>query len=109
MHRLKLQLVVLHPNPQASLIDGIADMLAFHRGDIEAGRVTVAVEVGSAWFMRLGRLDDYGRSTGYVNPYACWRSTSTATCFQRDHPEGVHGIIPRGVWGMSARKRLFRF
>jgi hypothetical protein len=26
-------------------------------------------------------LDDYGRSTGYTDPTACWRSTSTATCF----------------------------
>jgi hypothetical protein len=26
-------------------------------------------------------LDDYGRSSGYINPNACWRSTTTATCF----------------------------
>ena len=26
-------------------------------------------------------LDDYGRSSGYINPDACWRSTSTANCF----------------------------
>jgi hypothetical protein len=26
-------------------------------------------------------LDDYGRSTGYTDPTACWRSTPTATCY----------------------------
>lgn len=26
-------------------------------------------------------LDDYGRSTGFTDPTACWRSTPTANCF----------------------------
>ena len=26
-------------------------------------------------------LDDYGRSSGFTNPDACWRSTSPTACF----------------------------
>jgi len=26
-------------------------------------------------------IDDYGRANGYINPNACWRSTSPAQCF----------------------------
>ena len=57
----------------------LAVMVMVAAGCSDSGGRPVPAPIG--FDRQHNSLDDYGRSTGYTNPNACWRSISTATCF----------------------------